>query len=413
MEKVICLAPSFLEDWDCKMGACSYTCCAGNWNIAEDRETYQKYHAIADTDPMKLKIQRCIRRNEAKSASQYNWAHMTPKDGYCPFLSEEHLCELQSQYGGEYLCQVCRTFPRVDYLVDGDAYRGVYLSCEVVAELALRRTEGIDFAFFEVEKSSFHPNHNIRSEEPVYRDTFAKYHDLLLNFMIDLMQNREYRIWERLVLLGMFMQTLDESDAPVPEVMAEYEDMIASGDVRKYLDELPERPGIQLYMATAVSRFSFEKKYKLHEIYVDFCKDMLEGLGFREGMADAQLLESYRTVYEENYKPWIAGREYLWENFCTMAIFSSPYWLRTFKKGEAFRAFERLALYYAAARLFVVGMAGYHKDGMDEDAFVHAVMMAAREFDPEHSRYAREWAVEAFAKRHTDSMAWFALLLRD
>ena len=102
------IRPDYYDKFTCIADQCTFTCCQ-EWKISVDNETNRKWKK--KYPPKEVKEQR-------KNLSAYT----TKKDGSrvielnekhkCPFLSENWLCGLVSNYGDSILSQTCTIFPR-------------------------------------------------------------------------------------------------------------------------------------------------------------------------------------------------------------------------------------------------------------------------------------------------------------
>ena len=100
--------PDYYEQFSCIADRCSMTCCQ-EWKIAVDDATAQKWKKLAPPDGMKT------RKKNLKAFTTY-WENgcVIALDGEhrCPFLNEQALCRLVSQYGDAVLSETCQIFPR-------------------------------------------------------------------------------------------------------------------------------------------------------------------------------------------------------------------------------------------------------------------------------------------------------------
>ena len=100
--------PDYYEQFSCIADLCSMTCCQ-EWKIAVDDATAHKWKQLAPPDGMKT------RKKNLKAFTTY-WENgcVIALDGEhrCPFLNEQALCRLVSQYGDAVLSETCQIFPR-------------------------------------------------------------------------------------------------------------------------------------------------------------------------------------------------------------------------------------------------------------------------------------------------------------
>lgn len=126
-EKMIKTRLNCFKDFECLKGECTETCCRG-WDISVDGQTYLKYSSLGGYFAEK------IVENIKKDRSGYRFKN---KNGRCPFLNDNGLCDIQSELGEEYLSVVCFNHPRffVDFGNDRDI--SFSFSCPKVCDLLL------------------------------------------------------------------------------------------------------------------------------------------------------------------------------------------------------------------------------------------------------------------------------------
>ena len=100
--------PDYYEQFSCIADRCSMTCCQ-EWKIAVDDATAHKWKKLAPPDGMKtgkknLKAFTTYQDNSCVIALDQNHR--------CPFLNDQALCRLVSQYGDAVLSETCQIFPR-------------------------------------------------------------------------------------------------------------------------------------------------------------------------------------------------------------------------------------------------------------------------------------------------------------
>ena len=120
--------PLFYPDFACIGKACKDSCCR-DWLIDIDFETAEKYQRMGGALGEKL------RRKLHKKDGEFYFA--VEKDGRCPFLQEDGLCEIQSERGEEELSKVCDAYPRRESMVYPYMQLDLHLSCEEAAKAIL------------------------------------------------------------------------------------------------------------------------------------------------------------------------------------------------------------------------------------------------------------------------------------
>lgn len=120
------IKPSFYDKFVCKADKCTDTCCAG-WEIEIDDVSMDKYRTISSSFGKRIfdsiefqESQPCFKRN---------------KDDRCVFLDEKGLCDIYSELGESFLCDICREHPRFYDEYDSVVETGLGLCCEKVCEM--------------------------------------------------------------------------------------------------------------------------------------------------------------------------------------------------------------------------------------------------------------------------------------
>lgn len=131
----------FYNDFKCLGENCPCTCCKG-WLVPVDDEAYSKYLKLGGITGIKAFLS-CRTKLGIRVFNKYM------KE--CPFHMKNGLCELQSKYGEEYLCKVCKRYPRIIYNLGVGAHRILDLSCPEAAKLFIDNIEDISFYYDDIE----------------------------------------------------------------------------------------------------------------------------------------------------------------------------------------------------------------------------------------------------------------------
>lgn len=123
---MILRVPSYYKTFQCIADKCEHSCCIG-WEIDIDEDSYDYYMGIEGAFGERLKEQ-TVTEDEEHS-------FVLRKNGWCPFLDQNKLCDIYSELGEEALCEVCTEYPRfvVEY---GDVReKSLSVSCEEVGRI--------------------------------------------------------------------------------------------------------------------------------------------------------------------------------------------------------------------------------------------------------------------------------------
>lgn len=316
--------PEYVRDFVCDGSKCDAHCCGNNWNIFVDEGTHARYSQV-----------------KPQSDAEEILSHMTFNDergeylmtldehGVCPFLTDEKLCRLQLKYGEQFLSKTCATYPRRTFDFGQFFERSLTLSCPVAAKMILFRDEPLKFEFVEVSE----PEHSLGGKidiAPVYTEqTFVKHMPEIQIAMISILQERTLSIDGRLIVLGFFLDKLDEitsnvfDDDALTKLIAAYKSksflsrhvphMLASVrfDEEKFAELIPELL-VALYGET------------FRDVDKKFFKPFLETLDIvpdeKNQVFVTKIAENYRSLADER-KLFTARRANFMENFLVNELF--------------------------------------------------------------------------------------------
>ncbi len=220
-KKYLYFQPEYVREFVCDGLKCPHNCCERNWGIYVDTETYARYEQIRPE----------IKAREITACFSYDAdrGEYFLKDRPCPFLTDKKLCRLQLEYGENFLSQVCKTFPRFTFDFGKFFERSLSLSCPVAAEMILFRDEPMTFELIELWEESTAKVVILPSTVP--QKFVAHFVDLQIA-MISILQERTLSIDQRLIVLGFFLDRLDEiiadglDDESLTKLIVAYESKI-------------------------------------------------------------------------------------------------------------------------------------------------------------------------------------------
>ncbi len=115
--------------FECQKDDCKHNCCIG-WEIDVDEKTLQKYSALKGNFKERLD----------QNISLEGTPHFQLQKGdRCPFLNEQGLCDIITELGEDYLCEICDLHPRFVHTYSSRKEIGLGLCCEEVAHLLLAK----------------------------------------------------------------------------------------------------------------------------------------------------------------------------------------------------------------------------------------------------------------------------------
>lgn len=118
--------PNYYEAFHCLAKDCPDTCCK-DWEVDVDEDTF--YYYRVQEGELGRKLNRLLKEEgEAKYIP-------LEKDGRCPFLREDKLCEICAALGEEGLSQTCQEYPRYYMGIGSYEQIDLSLSCMEVGRL--------------------------------------------------------------------------------------------------------------------------------------------------------------------------------------------------------------------------------------------------------------------------------------
>lgn len=370
------LAPQYTFQFACIGPECEDTCCQG-WRVSVDKATYNAYRRVRHPELRPI-FDKSVRRNRSNSSEQNYAKIVLDEKGTCPFLSSEGLCRIHAELGEQFLSNTCAVYPRIHHVVDGVLERSLTMSCPEAARLALLNPEPMEFDLvLEPVPDRDRGAGTLDTSSPKFARRLERYFWNVRSFAIDILQDRSYALWERLVILGIFVQKLDqvlrEDPSSIPDLVERYQPLVADGSLRESLNEIPSQAILQYKLAKELlderSRQAISNKQ-----YLECLRDCLAGLQVTREATVEEIGERYLQAYEEHYLPFMAGREYIFENYLVNHAFKNRFPLGN--RGP-FGEYAMMVIHYGLLKMHLIGMAAYHK-GLSEDLVVRLIYSFAR-----------------------------------
>ena len=374
--------PSYFDTFGCIGGACEDTCCAG-WYIAVDEATYKKYKKVKDP-VMKKRLDKELVAKKGPVISEHV-AKIKLKNNRCAFLSSEGLCDLYTYLGEQYLSQTCQFYPRTFNQVNDTLECSLALSCPEAARKILLNPEGITFKEDErAEKQAV-----ISAKLTVNPQKPKGYQDYLLEirqFLIELLQKREYPFQFRFLKLEAYMRELDH--------------LVRTGGLKKIPSFIQERAFNEKQNKTIVSVASYdERAYVLllkalksmrngkkwpSPYYETFYEEMLQGL--EEDGFNKQRFKKGCQIYEETF---LNAYSYILENYFVNYIYERVVPL----DGETLlQSLAYLKAYKQIIELHLIGLVLHH-ELLTKEKVVNFLQAFTKVFD--HNELYRKQLVKA------------------
>jgi lysine-N-methylase len=401
----------------CIGGACEDNCCEGSWNIFVDKKTYLKYRNSKDAE-LKPAFDKVIKRFKGKDASDQQYAIFRLKvGGGCVFLTGDKFCHVQNRIGYENLCDVCALYPRVYNMVDKKLERSATMSCPEVVRMALTNRDGIVFETIEESQSASRIPARVPSLDSSHTKFAAKpakfFWDIRL-YCLSILQNRLYPLGQRLIILGILYQKIDELDKAarvedIPAMLETFSAEIENGGLKPSLDLVENNFQIQMRLTKELTDERL-KRMKLTGSggYMECVKETLAGL---ECFVDTPIDDILKKFIEnrENYvSPYMKEKDYVLENFLVNEFFMR---MMPFGSGETcWDSYLHLCVLYSMVKLHINGMAAYNK-GLTDDVVFRLIQAFSKVVI--HNRQFMVSMINLLKDSGYDTLAWMAIMVHD
>ncbi|HEX5229913.1 MAG TPA: flagellin lysine-N-methylase [Bryobacteraceae bacterium] len=414
------LQPRSYHAFRCIGDQCEDTCCVG-WIVNVDQATNERYQRSDDPE-LGPKLRELVTIN-AEYANSDNYARINLSGPGCPFLADGW-CGIQQKLGEEYLSMMCSAYPRVVNVVDDTLQRSLDLSCPEAARVVLLDPEPIQFD--EEEGPPRDPRFGnlsiLRTSDESSPKPYRHFREIRA-FVIWLLQNRSYPLWNRLAILASLcdqLQLMAETgqQAQTLEALAAYRD----GVERRLFDEALQshRPQhvkqLELVLELIVARIQSDYTApRLRECYRKFMSAM-------DWAADVNMDElgrRYAAAHEDFFQPFLREHQYMLENYLVSYVHrtlfplgaqESTYGLSIHRVANTIRdQYLLMAAYFGITQTLLIGMAAFYKEQFGTAQAIEVIQSFTKAFEHSPSFAAR--SLEMLRKKGVTSCVMLAILL--
>jgi lysine-N-methylase len=345
-------------------------------------------------------------------ASPFATIRMLPS-GDCPFLSPERLCRIQVEHGEPYLSRTCATFPRINHSIDSLKETEISLSCPEAARLVLLEPHLLP--------PPGTPGYRRTWDETATSQVPLRAHFWQIReFVLALIQNRAYPLWQRLFLLGTFSRRLDalvrgEIKRSFPALLDDFSQAVASHGLCAAMDSIPADLPLQLAILIRLIAQRVNKapiSARLHEVLDLFA----QGVGHSGTASIASQAANYADAYAQFYAPFFHRHPYILENYLINAALRGlfPFGQDLYDPQatpQPARAFAMLAIKFALIQGVMIGVAGARRQDFCAADVVQTVQTVFKYF--EHNEPFLLGAHAMLAAKGLDNAHGLTMLLRN
>ncbi|MBQ7704825.1 MAG: flagellin lysine-N-methylase [Selenomonadaceae bacterium] len=193
--------PEYVKSFHCDRQKCSAACCR-NWSRFIDKKIYKKYSHLKPKSLAKEMI-RPLKKVDGRDFYKIN----LDENLNCPFLSDNNLCNIPQKFGEDFVPAMCIKFPRKIYNFFNFFERSLSLTCPLVTEQVLLATEPLKFEKIEVPEE-IHNEFSIA--DTLLTPQLFEYLVPIQETAIKILQNRNFSIDQRLLILELYFDKMEE-----------------------------------------------------------------------------------------------------------------------------------------------------------------------------------------------------------
>lgn len=306
MSNIKILHPDYVTQFQCIGSECINNCCS-NWNIIIDDKTYKKYKN-SNHPLLKGKHKELFIRDDKNTYIKLR------EDGFCPLLNDNKLCSMHAELGHKSLADVCKIYPRVCKIIDGERELSLSTSCEAAAKLILEKKDGISFTYKDLDLPLDRPNvYNINQEQLIGRNFWG-----IRTLFIQILQHKDITLNKRLMLIVTIINVLKDldSDEQVENLIQSVELSLENNQYTNILDEQTEENKENLFDRYASIVLFLDKK--IISTAPTHSKSLIKH------DPDSLVLEynTYKNVYYTKCLDFIDKHEYILENYLVNTFFN-------------------------------------------------------------------------------------------
>lgn len=303
-----------MKTFKCIGPNCTDTCCAG-WDINIDENTFKKYEN--DKGNLKELIKgKYIKNSESDDSFNYGFMKIT-EDNKCPFLNENLLCEIHGKCGEENLSITCRRYPRIFNIIDDIYEKSGLPFCEEICSKAFLNKEKMEFIEIEEElpEDFLEIRRVIDTEAFIGSDNLIQYFWDIRIISINIMQNRNFSIEERLSLLKAFYKSLE--DLKTEENFYEIEDLLEK--ITEYPSNITQFIDSKKIIPLSITNNFFKiilDENLLRKVIGTRLKNLLSDLN-----KDQNLFNNIHKYDLKSFDTYFKKYSYIFENYLVNQIF--------------------------------------------------------------------------------------------
>jgi lysine-N-methylase len=406
------LLATYAQSFRCIGSECEDTCCQG-WGVPIDQAAFDKYQNLPSSPLRTLIDVSLLRMPENAKPSAFAKFQMNGAN-QCPMLTVNRLCRIQAELGEELLSHTCAAYPRIVNSIAGIQETALSLSCPEAARLVLLNPDLLTPAS-PAEPSPPNPAIHAASADngsPLLLRWFWP----IRQFVLALIRNRAYPLWQRLFLLDLFCRRLDTIASSnlqhgVPAFLNDFQAAVASETLLTAMESLPLDHAAQLDVVLRLSGMMLHRS-NVRPRFVECVQAFTTGIGNGPGATLESLTAHSAHAHDRYYAPFFDRHPHILENYLVNTILRCRFpFGQEGAQLSMTRECAQLIAQFALLKGLLIGVAGFHREDFSAAHVVHTVQAASKHF--EHHPEFLSLAYELLVESRMDDARGMAILLRN
>lgn len=397
------LKPFYYDNFKCIGGGCIDNCCGNNWRIDIDEKTYKKYRKMKGQ--MGKKINNNISRNRS-NPNYLQYGKINLKNNKCSLLSEDGLCTIHGSLGENYLCNICKKYPR-DIKKYGEIYeRNLSISCPEVARYIIKSKDNFSFNLEDEKLSDLDKDYIVNN----------KYNEKLYNILWDtrslsmeIIQFKEIEIWKRISFFKMLTDKVqniinEKQYDNYEEVLNNFKEQITNINVINSLDKISFISDVKvkfIQSALQVRANQGTNNEKFDNLLKEYNKLFNKDIDFKSNVE--KIIEK-----EKEFNTYLKEQENIIENLLVYLIYK--YLMKALHTKDLNAEVNNVILSYAMMKMLLLSRYNKNNKKLNEEDFVEVFYLFSRTV--EHNLVFLPNIYKDIKEAGYDTLAYMTILVR-
>lgn len=379
--------PKYMTEFKCICSGCTDSCCTG-WDINIDEDTYNKY--INSNGRFKELLEGKYLENKNEHDCFNHGFMVLKEESRCPFLNADMLCDIHGGFGEENLCITCKSYPRVYNIVDEVYEKSGLPSCIEICKRAFINKDKMEF----VEGTEDILEKEIEIRRIIDTEAFEGTESLFQYFWdirvisINIMQNRNFYIEERLNILKNFYEQVKELHNTqdfdeIEELLEDFnKESVDYGTLKgkKYIESN------EFYQSLVEDDLINNiRSIKLHECIEEYKAGIIKA---KNKYNNSEIKTDYPTNITyisscfgetSGYVKELEENSYVFENYLVNQIFKD---LIPFNKGESLMDNIKVLINtYRIIKAYIIGIAVNSGETITDEKIIRVIQALSKEIE--------------------------------